>query len=125
MDTNSQFVQNEMRRLVAISCMDELCPNSEFQELHKELLLFSFGAVKVTVDYGKKLISIWNSKPLTTSPVRLFNMKDAVADTLSYTSLEETLAGCLKSGQLQDKYYKTLLLKYSNFLNNDDHFLSA
>jgi hypothetical protein len=87
MENSEEIVQNRMRSLVAISCDFDITPSLEFQKFHKSLLLFYFNAVEVKIDYDEKLISIWNSKPLTTNPVRLFDMKEAVADKLSYISL--------------------------------------
>ncbi|MCZ4318884.1 hypothetical protein O4H26_07775 [Aequorivita viscosa] len=114
-----------MRSLINYSCDFDAFPSAEFQKFHKALLLFSFNAVEVKIDYDEKLISIWNSKPLTTSPVRLFNMKEAVADKLSYSSLSETLAGCLENGKLQSNYYQKLLSEYGGSILDDNDFLSA
>lgn len=102
----------EMRTLIYESCQFEKNPNDDFKKFHKVFLKFSFDAVDVKIDYGVKEIYISNCKPLTTNPVRLFNMKEAVADKFSYTDLEETLAGCLKSGPLQNRFYKILLDEY-------------
>jgi hypothetical protein len=125
MENSEEIIQNRMRCLVAISCDFDAYPSLEFQKFHRSLLLFYFNAVEVKIDYAEKLISIWNSKPLTTNPVRLYDMDGAVADKLSYTSLEETLAGCLENGHLQKSYYKKLLSEFGDSLGDDDGVLSA
>lgn len=125
MDTSEEILQMRMRRLVSVSCQFETRPNKDFQKFHTSLLLFYFNAVAVNINYDEKLISIWNSKPLTTNPVRLYDLNNAISDTVGYSDLEETLNGCLECGHLQNSVYIKLLSEYRNYLDNDDDFLSA
>ncbi len=118
-------IQLKMRKLVEHSCNFDIHPTKEFQQLHTSLLKFYFKAVDVNIDYQEKLISIWNSKPLTTNPLRLFNLNEAVADWVGYTDLQETLDGCIEEGPLQTNYYKKLLFKYAEYLPSQDDAMSA
>jgi len=114
MEREEEILLDEMRALINRSCQFDRLPTEDFSDFHKIFLKFSFNAVQVRINYEAQDIHISNCKPLTTDPVRLFNMKEAVADKFSYTNLEETLAGCLKSGQLQHHFYEKLLLSYGN-----------
>lgn len=125
MNREEEIVQEKMRYLIATSCRFENLPTEQFSNFHKVFMKFAFRAVDVRIDYGNKQICISYPKPLTTDPVRLFDMKDAIADKFSYTNLEETLDGCLQSGQLQTTFYKKLLSEYGDHTNDDSDFLSA
>lgn len=118
-------VYSKMRHLIAKSCDFEYRPDEEFQHFHKNLLKFSFNAINVKIDYDEKLISIWNSKPLTTNPLRLFYLNEAMAEVVNYTDLEETLTGCLENGHLQNNFYKKVLSEFGYSIENDDDVLSA
>lgn len=125
MEKKETVIHSKMRNLIANSCDFESRPNEEFQKFHKNLLKFSFNAIDVKIDYDEKLISIWNSKPLTTDPVRLFYLNEAIAEVVGYTDLEETLTGCLENGHLQNNFYKKVLSEFGYSLENDDDVLSA
>lgn len=109
MESENGRVSQKMRNLITASCLFDKLPSKEYQEFHKNLLNFFFNSVALNVDYENKLISIWNSKPLTKNPVRLYDLNEAVADKVNYTNLEETLSGCLEEGNLQDSFYRKLL----------------
>lgn len=125
MDKRAEIIQEQMRNLITISCDFKTHPTQKFRSLHKSLLKFFFNAIDVNIDYSRKLISIWNSKPLTTDPVRLYDLNEAISDNVGYTDLEETLTGCLENGHLQNNFYLKLLSEHEEDLKNGEDFLSA
>ena len=125
MDKRAEIIQEKMRNLITISCDFKTRPTQKFRSLHKSLLKFFFNAIDVNIDYSRKLISIWNSKPLTTDPVRLYDLNEAISDNVGYTDLEETLTGCLENGHLQNNFYLKLLSEHEEALKNGEDFLSA
>lgn len=125
MESEKEKVRREMQTLIATSCIFDKHPTKEFAAFHKNLLNFFFNSIDVNIDYENKLISIWNSKPLTTDPVRLYNLNEAISDRVGYNNLEETLIGCLEEGQLQYNFYKKLLFKYSDYSSDNDDVLYA
>ncbi|MCG2431495.1 hypothetical protein [Aequorivita xiaoshiensis] len=125
MERDEELILNEIKALIGKSCKFEIMPNERFQNFHKEFLKFSFEAVNIKIDYEAKQIFTSNAKPLTTDPVRLFDMNTALADKFSYTDLEETLLGCLKKGHLQNHRYELFLQEYDSDPFNDSEFLYA
>ncbi|WP_410004349.1 hypothetical protein [Aequorivita nionensis] len=125
MESEKEKVRREMQTLIATSCIFDKHPTKEFAAFHKNLLNFFFNSIDVNIDYENKLISIWNSKPLTTDPVRLYNLNEAISDRVGYNNLEETLIGCLEEGQLQYNFYKKMLMEYTDHTDNHDDVLSA
>ena len=125
MESEKEKVRREMQTLIATSCIFDKHPTKEFAAFHKNLLNFFFNSIDVNIDYENKLISIWNSKPLTTDPVRLYNLNEAISDRVGYNNLEETLIGCLEEGQLQHNFYKKLLFEYSDYSSDNDDVLYA
>ncbi|HLT50215.1 MAG TPA: hypothetical protein VKZ90_07175 [Aequorivita sp.] len=125
MESGKEKVRREMQTLIATSCIFDKHPTKEFATFHKNLLNFFFNSIDVNIDYENKLISIWNSKPLTTDPVRLYNLNEAISDRVGYNNLEETLIGCLEEGQLQYNFYKKMLMEYTDHTDNHDDVLSA
>ncbi len=125
MDAREDNIEEQMRRLVALSCKFNEFPNLEFQKFHRALFKFYFNAVQVQIDYEQKVIAINNSKPLTTDPIRLFDLKEAIADRVVYSDLEETLNGCLESGHLQLNFYKKLIAEFSDLFEGNNEFMSA
>lgn len=120
MEKRAETIHEQMRNLISISCDFVNRPTKEFREFHKLLLNFYFNSIDVNIDYGEKMISIWNSKPLTTNPLRLYDLNEAISDSVGYTNLEETLVGCLQNGHFQNKFYLNLLSKYEDILNDGD-----
>ena len=125
MESNEEIVQQIIRDFIATTCVFEKRPKKEFRDFHKQFLKFFFNAVDVNIDYQTKTISIWNSKPLTTNPVRLYDLNDAIADNVSYTDLEETLAGCIEKGHLQNTFYKKMLFEYGDYSKSEEDSMSA
>lgn len=125
MESEKEKVRREMQTLIATSCIFDKHPTKEFAAFHKNLLNFFFNSIDVNIDYENKLISIWNLKPLTTDPVRLYNLNEAISDRVGYNNLEETLIGCLEEGQLQYNFYKKMLMEYTDHTDNHDDVLSA
>ena len=76
-------------------------------------LKFYFGAVDATIDFDKEIIMLWNSKPRTFREMNLYDINEAVATKVSYSNLEETLKGCLENGEMQMRFYKTMLFHYN------------
>ncbi len=124
MESKEEIVRQEMRNLIAASCLFEKRPSKEFTAFHKNLLNFFFNSIDVNIDYENNLISIWNSKPLTMDPIRLYDLNEAISDRVGYNDLEETLIGCLEEGQLQYNFYKKLLFEYGDSIKDGD-MLSA
>jgi hypothetical protein len=124
MESREEIVRQEMRNLIAASCLFEKRPSKEFTAFHKNLLNFFFNSIDVNIDYENNLISIWNSKPLTVDPIRLYDLNEAISDRVGYNDLEETLIGCLEDGQLQYNFYKKLLFEYGDSIKDGD-MLSA
>lgn len=125
MERSEEVVQKEMRSLIDISCQFANRPKEEFCTFHKAYLKFSFNAVALEIDYKAKQITSSNPRPLTTNPVRLFEMNKALVDKLSYSNLKETLAGCLKKGPLYQHFYETLLSEYADTSITDSDNSSA
>lgn len=125
MERDEMLILNEIKALIRKSCKFENMPNERFQNFHKDFFKFSFEAVNVKIDYEAKQIFTSNAKPLTTDPVRLFDMNTALADMFLYTDLEETLLGCLKTGHLQNHRYELFLQEYGSNPFDDSEFLYA
>lgn len=125
MEKGEEIVQEKMRALIETSCQFNNRPKERFCDFHRGYLKFSFNAVDVKIDYDAQLIYSSNSKPLTTNPVRLFDMNKAVADQFSYSDLEETLTGCLGSSHLHYVFYKKMLVNYGGFSKDELDNLSA
>lgn len=125
MERGMEIVLSEMRSLIGLSCQFNKLPDEKYCNFHKRYLKFSFNAVDVKIDYESQVIYSSNSKPLTTNPVRLFDMNKALADQFSYTDLEETLIGCLGTTHLHFMFYIKLLEEYGNFSKDELDNLSA
>lgn len=125
MEDRDEIIREKMQRLISKSCQFDKRPNEQFRDFHKAFLNFFFNSVDVDVNYENKLISIWNSKPLTTDPVRLYDLNEAISDRLGYNDLEETLIGCLEDGQLQHNFYRKMLFEYGDYSSENDDILSA
>lgn len=125
MESREEIVLRNIRNFIVHTCNFEERPKKEYRNFHKVFLKFFFNAVDINIDYQSQIISIWNSKPLTTNPVRLFDLNEAIADKVSYTDLEETLSGCIETGHLQQTFYKKMLYEYSDNSENDGDVLSA
>lgn len=125
MENGDGVVRQKMRELITESCRFNKQPRKEFQKFHKSLLNFFFNSIDLNIDYESKLISIWNSKPLTTDHLRLYDLNEAISDKVCYTNLEETLHGCLEDGHLQTTFYNKTLFEYGNCLRSEGDFLSA
>lgn len=125
MENGDEVVRQKMRELITESCRFNKQPIKEFQKFHKTLLNFFFNSIDLNIDYENKFIYIRNSKPLTTDPVRFYDLNEAISDNVDYTNLEETLLGCLEDGNLQTTFYKKILFEYGDFLPEEENFLSA
>lgn len=125
MENREDEVIEKMQNLIKSSCVFETQPEKRYCNFHKIFFKFFFNAIDVNIDYEKQVISISNSKPLTTNPVRLFDMTEAVADKICYTDLEETLSGCLGEFHLHNNFYKKMLSEYAAPSNCDKDCLSA
>ena len=113
MENQDQIVQEEMRKLIKKSCTFAENLHQEYYGFQKALLKFYFGAIDVTIDYDKETILLWNSKPRNSRDFKLYDINDAVATKVAYSNLEETLKGCLESGKMQTRFYKTMLFHYN------------
>lgn len=115
MKNQEQIVQEEMRKLISKACKISLTQDDNpFYLFQKTLLKYFFNAADVTIDYSAGTISLWTSETPSTLGHNLYRMKDAVAYTISYSNLEETLKGCLESGEINNRFYKSLLFQYNN-----------
>lgn len=115
MKNQEQIVREEMRKLISKTCTNSLSrdhnPYSLFQ---RTLLKYYFNSADVTIDHSASTISLWTSETPSTLGHNLYRLKDAVAVTISYSNLEETLKGCLESGENHTRFYKLLLFQYNN-----------
>ena len=125
MENKEVIIRQKMRELIAESCQFNTRPQKEFRKFHKNLLNFFFNSIDLNIDYENNLISIWNSKPLTTDPVRLYDLNEAISDKVGYTDLEETLFGCIEDGHLQSNFYQKLLFEFADYTNEGDGVLYA
>jgi hypothetical protein len=125
MKNQEQAVQEAMRRLIAKSCSFKRMPSSEYKSFHKSLLKFFFNTIDVNIDYEAHEISLWNSKPLTLDPIKLYNLNEAISSKVNYTNLEETLKGCLELVDMQTRFYKTLLFTYNHVSEEVGDVMSA
>lgn len=125
MEDREENVYQKIAELITASCRFDKRPSKEFQRFHKVFLNFFFNSIAVTIDYEVKLIAIWNSKPLTTNPVRLFDLNNAISEKVCYNNLEETLYGCIKEGHIQNNFYKKLLFEFGDFCKDEEDILSA
>ena len=125
MEDRDEIIREKMLRLISKSCQFDKRPNEQFRDFHKAFLNFFFSSVDVDVNYENKLISIWNSKPLTTDPVRLYDLNEAISDRVGYNDLEETLIGCLEDGQLQHNFYRKMLVEFGDHTKDDQSCMSA
>src|SRR5690606_3662298 len=96
-----------------------------FQSFHADYLKFCFSALAVKIDYKTKCIFLLNSKPLGGSPLQLFDINNAVSETIDYTDLEETLLGCIEAGEFQNRFYKHLVFEYGHLIEDNDEAKSA
>jgi hypothetical protein len=125
MENGEEIMQQKMRDFIATTCVFDQRPKKEFRDFHKQFFKFFFNAIDINIDYQTQVISIWNSKPLTTNPVRLYDLNEAIADNVCYTNLEETLAGCIEKGHLQNTFYKKMLFEFNDYNKSEEDFLSA
>src|SRR5690554_3925131 len=102
MERDEKLILNEIKALIRKSCKFENMPNERFQNFHKDFFKFSFEAVNVKIDYEAKQIFTSNAKPLTTDPVRLFDMNTALADRFYFSVLEEHFLGCFNWGHFKN-----------------------
>lgn len=115
MKDQEQIVQEEMRILITKSCQFTENLNKDYYSFQKSLLKFYFGAIDVTINFNEETILLWNSKPRTLKDFKLYDINEAVATKVSYSNLEETLKGCLENGDMQTRFYKTMLFNYNRF----------
>ena len=113
MKNQDQIVREELRKFIKKSCTAEAISERTYRKFHTSLLKFFFSAVDVLIDYDEQSIFLYNTKPLTNDPVKLFFLHEAMKTTVSYDNLEETLKGCLEQGTKQTKFYHSLLLHYN------------
>tara|TARA_R100000935_G_scaffold1847_4_gene5614 strand:- start:10787 stop:11164 length:378 start_codon:yes stop_codon:yes gene_type:complete len=118
MKNQEQIIQEEMRKLITKSCKANETLDNEYYSFQKSLLKFYFRAVDVTIDFDEETILLWNSKPRTPEAYRLYDINEAVATKVSYSNLEETLKGCLENGEMQMRFYKTMLFHYNRVEEN-------
>lgn len=120
MENQQQVVKEEMRKLITKSCQFTENLSKDYYSFQKSLLKFYFGAVDVTIDFDEEVILLWNSKPKTFRDMNLYDINEAVATRISYSNLEETLKGCIESGDMQHRFYKTMLFHYNTIATSED-----
>lgn len=113
-------VHEEMRTLITRTCVD---PSPSWDHIsyafQTELLKHYFKAADVSIDHGDHTISLWTSQSSGSLGQYLNGLSNAVAITISYTNLEETLKGCLESGLEDIRFYRSLLLKYKHISGSE------
>lgn len=113
MNSDTPNILSDFRKLILESCAFQDIPSMHFQHFHHDFLKFFFGVMDVKMEYEKKTILIWSSKPLTTNPIKLFNINTSVTEIVSYVDLDDTLLGCVEEGQFQLRFYNQLIHEYS------------
>ncbi len=109
-----QDVHADMRALISRSCNDSPPSNDHiYYAFQTELLKHYFKAADVSIDHKDHTISLWTAQSPGSLGDYLYGLTNAVAITISYTNLEETLKGCLESGLEDIRLYKSLLMKYN------------
>ena len=111
MVAHKNTIHENLEKLIKESCDFETQPCADFQKFHKAFLKFSFSALNVELDYGKKSILVYNSKPFTDNRLALYN--EALLEKINYTDLEETLLGCVDEGAFESRFYRHLICEYS------------
>lgn len=114
MENQDQIILEKLRQLIVQSCNFEELPKKVCQNFHVDFLKFYFSALAVKINYESKLIFLWNSKPMSKSPLQLYDINSAVSETVAYSNLEETMMGCIEVGVFQERFYKHLLFEYSH-----------
>ncbi len=123
MKNEHTIIRDEMRKLISKSCILGEERNNEAYLFQKSLLKFFFGVADVTIDYKKKTITLWNSSP--ENPSLIYSLAEARGSKIRYTSLEETLKGCLEKGEAQDRFYRSMLYHYNHVRDAAIAFKSA
>ncbi len=118
MENQDQIIQEEMRKLIKRSCQFTENLSVDYYTFQKSLLKFYFNAIEVSIDFDKEIILLRNSKPGSLKDFRILDINESVATKISYSSLEETLKGCLESGAMQTRFYKSLLFHYNKIEEN-------
>lgn len=111
MVTHKNSIHEHLKKLIKESCDFETQPRADFQEFHKAFLKFSFSALNVELDYDKKSILVYNSKPFTDNRLALYN--EALLEKVNYTDLEETLLGCVEEEASESRFYRQLICEHS------------
>ena len=108
-------VHEEMRQLISRSCaIPPPYHGHGLYNFQKDLLRHFFKTVEVTIDHGAYTITLWNSEsPKMPGEDNLYSLNNAVALTISYSNLEETLKGCLEGSPEDLQFYRSLLIRYS------------
>lgn len=121
MELENQKIYSEFRKLIAESCAFDEIPSRNFQCFHYDYLKFSFGVMKVQIDYLKKTIELWSPKPISMEPLTSFNINSSVNGIVSYVDFEATLLGCMEEGQFSSRFYKHLLYEYRHPSSTSDN----
>ncbi len=112
MKNEAQIVQEEMRKLIARSCITVPVSGSSYYRFHRSLLKFFFGVADVTINYDLCAMTLWHSENIGRGDV--YELSEVKGRKISYTSLEETLKGCLESGEQQTHFYRSMLFHYNH-----------
>lgn len=123
MKDENNSVQEEMRKLISKSCARDQVRNSKAYHFQKSVLKFFFGVADVTIDYDAEIITLWNSSK--DNPRMIYSLAEAKASKIRYTSLEETLKGCLEEGDEQRRFYRSMLSQYNPMHDASLAFMSA
>lgn len=111
-------IQKILEAVIIESCDFEILPNKAFRKFHSAFLKYSFGALNVEIDYRKKIIMVWSSKPLSGERLELYN--EDFLEKVRYTDLEETLLGCVEPGVFNERFYKHLLYDLDRLTEGDE-----
>jgi len=123
MKNENKIVREEMRKLISKSCELGAERNNEAYQFQKSLLKFFFGVADVTIDYDKEFITLWNSSK--ENPNMIYSLAEAKGSKIRYTNLEETLKGCLEKGEMQLRFYRSMLFHYNHVGDAEIAFMSA
>ncbi len=124
MKNEEQLIQDAMRNLISKSCdLQQETGGNAYYEFQKSLLKFFFGAADVTIDYDKEVITLWNSSKENLNMI--YSLAEARGSKIRYTNLEETLKGCLEKGELQKRFYRSMLYHFNYVRDAKIAFMSA
>ena len=114
-----------MRQLIAISCREENLYHPVYYMIQRAILKNYFDAADITIDFDMKTISILSGEDTVNSHSKSHPTKEVAALNISFTNLEDTLQGCLESGEVPLQFYDAMVRQYTAFAMLPEQPISA